>query len=103
MENLDKGSIEFGDHFSAQPLHDAIGAQDSIKSAKKRDGYHQGRRLKYLGEKPSGDTMSPMALKHCYQAPRRHSLAHQDYSDAIAIVMLRNPYDWAVAMHKNCW
>ena len=64
--------------------------------------------------------------KHCYQqpaaastpfftassdgsdllgGPRQQSVAdsHHPYADALAIVMLRNPYDWALAMHINCW
>ena len=54
--------------------------------------------------------------KHCYQQPAasmpflkggrdelRSTGSEHPYADALAIVMLRNPYDWALAMHDNCW
>ena len=61
--------------------------------------------------------------KHCYQQPAvaapfltagggdgglgmprlRSTDDQHPYADALAIVMLRNPYDWALAMHINCW
>ncbi|KAG1661171.1 hypothetical protein FOA52_002623 [Chlamydomonas sp. UWO 241] len=40
------------------------------------------------------------ANKHKYQAPNKQCLPPETTA---VIVMLRNPYDWAAAMHRACW
>jgi hypothetical protein len=65
----------------------------------------------HKGQKPN-ITTNP---KHCYMRPVEgndtaehlvssfQNKAGHPYADALAIVMIRNPYDWAFSMHRNCW
>jgi hypothetical protein len=43
--------------------------------------------------------------KHQFQwLPRRGCESHgASLDETLVVVMLRNPYDWAFSMHKNCW
>ena len=43
--------------------------------------------------------------KHQFQwLPKRGCTSHDaSLDETLVVVMLRNPYDWALAMHKNCW
>lgn len=56
----------------------------------------------------------PWPPKHGYQAPRSRfrsfpaerglpPVTGHPYSNALAVVIVRNPWDWALAMHKYCW
>jgi hypothetical protein len=48
-----------------------------------------------------------LSQQHCAHRGRPHFHARRlqghPYGDAVAIVMVRNPYDWAFAMWRNCW
>ncbi|GAX84549.1 hypothetical protein CEUSTIGMA_g11970.t1 [Chlamydomonas eustigma] len=80
--NLDHTSYSFGDHF-----------------------------CQHKGCKPFNNS-NP---KHCYMRPQDgfetseylvssfRNIAEHPYADALAVVMIRNPYDWAFSMHRNCW
>ena len=58
----------------------------------------------------------PWPPKHGYQNPRttfytekssvtipRPPEGSHPYSNALAVVIVRNPWDWATAMHRKCW
>eukprot|EP00955_Chlamydomonas_euryale_P042415 352307-Chlamydomonas_euryale.AAC.2 len=42
-------------------------------------------------------------FKHDYQDPSSDECRGLGLGRAVVIIMLRNPYDWALAMHRRCW
>ena len=76
-------------------------SSDAIHTCSHRRSFYGKYTAKHCYQQPAAST--PFLTSHSGGGELHGADDQHPYADALAIVMLRNPYDWALAMHDNCW